>query len=211
MAAIADGVGTSISPAQPAGRWAVALPPSPEGRTDRNEPAVVAGRSGVEPVGDLGRLYGARSQGLTEAVHVRQTVRKLDRVAGRAQAVQEKLDRVKLYPPYPTDEPERAKAIREFNGVAQEVKRMIGTGEGPVVELKGLRPGATPVELDRAAQSAREVTFRFGAQRTALAQRVSSGAGVEAEVQSRGLGLALGETAAAGLSRRAADLLRQIA
>ena len=211
MAAIADGIGTSISPAQPAGRWAVALPPPSEGRTDPSQPAVVASRPGVAAAGELGRLYGARSQVLTEAVQVRQTVRKLDRVAGRAQAVQEKLDRVKLYPPYPTDEPERAKAIREFNGVAQEVKRMIGSGEGPVVELNGLRPGAAPAELDRAAQSAREVTFRFEAQRAALAQQVASGSGAEAEVQSKGLGTALGETAGAGLSRRAADLLRQIA
>lgn len=211
MAAIVDGIGLSITPAQPAGRWAVPLPSPSEDRTDRSQPAVVAGHDGVGRFGELGRLYAARGQVLTEAVHVRQAIRKLSRVADRAGDVGQALERVKFYPPYPTDEPVRAKAFREFNGIAQEVKRMVGNGEAPTVELNALRPGATFAELDQAAQSAVEVQGRFDAQRASLAQHAASGSGVEAEAQSKHVGTELGGVDSAGLSRRAADLLRQIA
>jgi len=211
MSAITDGIGPILAPTQTVGRWASPFPSPSAGRTDRSEPAVPAGGDDPGHLGDLRRLYEARGQSATEAVHVRQIDRKLSRVADRAGEARGRLDQVKFYPPYPADEPVRAKAIREFNGIAQEVRRMVGNGEAPAVELHALRPGATSVEIEQAASSMGEVQHRFEAERARLAQGASSGPGTDVEASSQGVGSALGEADGAGLSRRAADLLRQIA
>ena len=211
MASITDGIGPSFGPAVLAGRQAASVSPLSAGPTGRRQPAPSVGEDGIGRFGDLGRLYEARKHVWTEAVRVRNLDQKLSRVADRAGEVRVKLEQVKLYPPYPVDEPRRAEAIREFNGIAEEVKRRATTGEAPKIGLTALKPHASTAEAEHAAESLGQVREQFQAERATLARNAASGAGAEAESGSHGVGVALGEAHGAGLSVRASDLLRQIA
>lgn len=211
MGAIIDGIGPSFAPAYVARQSAPLPSPTANGRTGRGQPAQAAGAGETERFGDLGRLYEARGHGWAEAVRVRQLDGKLGKLADRAGDVKVELEQVKLYPPFPIDEPRRAAAIREFNGLAEEIKKMETNGEAPGVKLTTLAPNASTAAAESAANALLQVQHRLESRRAALAERVASGSGGDAEASSRNVGTALGGGGGTGITGVATDLLRQIA
>lgn len=211
MAAITDGIGPSFSSTGVSGRRDAGRPSSPSNRTDRGRPETSSGPEGAGRFTGLGQLYQDRGHVYAEAIKVRQLDKKLSRVADQAKDVKVKLDQVKLYPPYPIDEPRRAEAIREFNGLAAEVKKMVASGETPQLELAPLSPTATTAEAEQAAAAAGEVSDRFGAQRAALAGAVDASGAGSAEADATAIASGLSAQAGSGISRQVSDLLIQIA
>lgn len=211
MGAIIDGIGPNFAPTY-VGRQGAALPsPSSSSRAGRGKPAQAAGAGEPGRFGELGRLYEARGHGWAEAVRVRQLDGKLGKLADRAGDVKVKLEQVKLYPPFPIDEPRRAAAIREFNGLAEEIKKMETVASGPGLNLATLAPNASTAAAEQAVSALGQAKQGLEARRAALAEQAASGTGGEALANSREVGAALGGTEAGGISRSVSDLLRQLA
>ncbi|MFN0181417.1 MAG: hypothetical protein ACKVZ0_21620 [Gemmatimonadales bacterium] len=183
--------------------------PAPE-RAGRGQAKRSAGAGEVGRYGDLGRLWDQRGARWAEAVRVRQLDRKLSRTADRVNETRDDLQQVKLYPPYPIDESRRAAAIRQFNGIAEEIRRLEAVQEA-VPGLPTLSATASTAEAEGAVAALGRVGVAIAGQRAALTAATSSRGELElAESTSlevaRGLG---GEELA--LSRRSDELLRQIA
>jgi len=206
MTAISDGFGTSFAPTGVIGRRQATVS-SPPSRADRGQPAQGAGASGASRHGELGRLYEERGHVWAEAVRVRQLDRKLGRLADTAGEVKVRLEQVKLYPPYPANESRRAETIREFNGLAAEVRKMITGGETPELTLAPLSPTASTAEAEQGVAALDDVAQRFTAQRNALAAAVGTSA---ADVDSSELGQALSTVDQGGISRQVTDLLLEL-
>ena len=206
--AITEGIGPGYGATGITGRREPVAPSVPSQRPEsgRSEPS--AGQ-GVGRHSDLGRLYADRGRVWAEAVQVRQQDRKLARVAEKASAVQAKLDQVKLYPPYPIDEPRRAEAIREFNGLAAEVRKMIATGAAPSVTVTSLPPAASTAQAEQASVEAGQVNERFTATRIELAGSFGTVSISHIEAESVAIGSGLGDTGA-GITRGGSDLLVQL-
>lgn len=209
MAAITDGLGPGLVPAASAARRAFPSPPVPTGRADRQAPAQLAGR-GESNRGDLVRLYEARGRAWTDAAKTRQLDRTLGQLSEHAGEVKVRLEQVKLYPPYPIDESRRAETIREFNGLAAEVRRMNVVIDGGGVSLTSLAPNASTDEAERAVSGLTQAGTGIEAQRAGLAAAAAAPGAGGAESWSLDIGSRLGDGTGGGISRQAGDLLRQI-
>lgn len=205
MAAISDGVGLRTSGPGFGGR--VGSPAAPTGSGQRQSSPVPGA---VEPArfGNLPKLFQAQAAGFAKAVRVRQNDRSLSRAAERAAEARVSLQLFKLYPPYPVDEPRRAQAIREFNGVAAEVKRL-GVVRPDESGLGQLADSASTADVEGALGGLARAS---GAIETSRATLAKNGPSVDesrqAESDSVGVGLTLGEGLA--IARRPDALLRQI-
>lgn len=209
MAAITDGFGPGFVTAASAARRALPSPPVPTGRTDRQAWAQPAGR-GESNRGDLVRLYEARGRAWTEAAKARQLDQALGRLSEHAGEVKVRLEQVKLYPPYPIDEFRRAETIREFNGLAAEVRRMNVVIDGGGVSLRSLAPNASTDEAERAVGALTQAGAGIEARRAGLAAAVAAPGAGGAESRSLDIGSRLGDGTVGGISRQAGDLLRQV-
>ena len=204
MAAISDGLG--LRP--PGSGFGRQVGPAVSTRSGQRLPGPATGA--VEPArfGRLPKLFQAQAVGAAEAVQVRQTDRKLSRAADRVAEALVSLQQFKLYPPYPIDEPRRAQAIRQFNGVAAEVKRL-GVVRPDEPGLGQLADSSSPTDADTALRALGRVAGAIAASRAALA---SNGPSADesrlAEAASVGVGLSLGEGLT--IARRPDALLRQI-
>ncbi len=205
MAAITDGVGSSIAPAGTFGRPTLAAPPRP-----------IAGRGAgsfsdagaVGRFGDLGRLWEGRGRAWAEAVRIHQLDRRLGRFAERVTETQQRLEQVKLYPPYPINESRRAEAIRQFNGLAAEALRLIDADASP----GALPERASTAEAEAALVALGTLGGRVARERAALATKLSAEAEVpQAELVSGQIGHRFAASARGGLSGVSVDVLRQIA
>ena len=208
MAAIADGIGSGFTSAGVVGRREPAAPSPPAGRGSRSQPVNPVPDSGVGYSG-LGRLFAAREHVWAEAGRVRQQDRKLSQVAKQISDNKTKLEQVKLYPPYPPNESRRAEAIREFNGIAAEVRRLVAEGVVEGVSLPSLESGSSTAEAEAAVAALGAAQTRVQTHRVNLAAQVATPGDRAAESESARLGLALGENDQGGLSRSAGEL-RQI-
>jgi hypothetical protein len=94
--------------------------------------------SGVGHLSELGQLFEARGRSWAEAIRIRELAQQLSKSGGgrKGPSIQ-----VKLYPPYPPDEPPQAATIRRFNGITAEVERIEATVRGdediPAVGVDG--------------------------------------------------------------------------
>lgn len=174
MTAITDGFGPNIVPAGSVARRAWSLP---------SPPAERAGR--------------------TESSATRQLDRTRGRLAEKTNEIRTRLEPVKLYPPDPIDEPRRAAAVREFNGLAAEVKRMN-------VVISALDPNASTAEAEQAVTSLPQVGEGLQGRRAGLAAGAAVPGAGPAEGQSLAIGSALGDGDGGGISRQAGDVLCQI-
>ncbi|MGE3618244.1 MAG: hypothetical protein AB7L66_20405 [Gemmatimonadales bacterium] len=168
--------------------------------------------SGAGEIGNqvLGRLYAARETALAEAGRIRQLDRKLSQVSKQLGENRTKLEQFKLYPPYPPDEPRRAEAIREFNGIAAEVKRLVA--EGAVPQNLGLSPlaeRASTADAETAVAALGTAQTSVEQQRASLAASVATGGEPAVATESAAAAQELGQSGP-GLSRAVSDLLRQL-
>jgi hypothetical protein len=183
--------------------------PAPE-RVGRGQAKRSAGAGEVGRYGDLGRLWDRRGASWAEAVRVRQLDRKLSRTADRVNETRSDLQQVKLYPPYPIDEPRRAAAIRQFNGIAEEVRRLDAHREAVPV-LRTLGETASTAEAEAAIAALGQFGVAIAGRRAALATLTPSQGELElSESASLEVARSLGDDDLA-LSRRSDELLRQIA
>jgi hypothetical protein len=158
--------------------------------------------------GDLGRLWESRGRAWAEAVRIHQLDRRLGRFAEQVSETQHQLEQVKLYPPYPIDEPRRARAIRQFNGLVAEARRLIHADVSPAE----LGDRATTGEAEAAVVALGRVGGRVAGERASLADKLS------AEAEAPEAGLVSGEVghrfetwSDGRLTRASGDVLRQIA
>ena len=195
MAVITDGFGPNIVPAGSVARraWSLPSPPERAGRTQSSEQA--GGPGEASRLGNPARW--------AEAAATRQLDRTLGRLSDKTHEIGTKLEQVKMYPPYPIDEPRRAAAIREFNGLAAEVQRMN-------VIITALDPHASTAEAEQAVTSLTQVGEGLQGRRAGLAAAAAVPGAGRAEGQSLAIGGALGDTDVGGISRQAGDVLRQI-
>lgn len=208
MASITDGIGSGFGSAG-IGRREPAVPSTPDRRA-RFAPAERAGTDDVGTRGALGRLFEARVAGLAGAKQIRQLDRRLEQTQAQLSESRVQLQQFKLYPPYPIDEPKRAQAIREFNGLAEEIERLTGHGPPKDLVLPRLAETAGPGDADVALGSIEYARIRVDAERATLVASVSSGDDAPAAAQSAEIAGGLADASPTGLSRSAAALLRQI-
>jgi hypothetical protein len=118
----------------------------------------------------------------------------------------QELDQVKLYPPYPIDEPRRAAAIRQFNGVAAEVARLV-----PAEQLRALTEHASVAEASTALDGLEQARDAIARRRITLELRITDAGSNpdEAAARSQALRAELQQTGA-GIVRPSSDLLRQV-
>jgi hypothetical protein len=130
----------------------------------------------------------------------------LGRLAEQVSEVRTRLDWVKLYPPYPPDEPRRAAAIRQFNGIVAEVRRMVDQAEP-------LSPTASTEQAERAVAvlSRCETLLRDRRERVQAAIAAGSGPSdgeIEAQIAAVRRGLApIGQV---GMAAGSTGLLREL-
>ncbi|MEO8449487.1 MAG: hypothetical protein ABI647_06845, partial [Gemmatimonadota bacterium] len=120
---------------------------------------------------------------------------------------------VKIYPPYPVDEPRRAAVIRQFNGVAAQIEReLTGRLSPAAVSLPRLAPDAGAKEADQAAARLGETAKQIAASRTALAAgTVSQGIGdAEAQATSVVVKTGLAHEESGSITGRDVGVLRDI-
>jgi hypothetical protein len=117
---------------------------------------------------------------------------------------------VKLYPPYPLDEPKGAAAIRQFNGVADEAARLVARGTDGI-DLRSLEPAAPTADVERAIESLVQLQAAIAEQRSARkpAQGSDGGEHVAALLSDSARGQLV--DSGQGLSRQASPLLRELA
>ncbi len=201
MTPITDGLGIAPPQTAPRERLGVALfGATPRGRSGGN-PGPVSGAGAVGRFGDLGRLFESRGHQWAEAVKLRQQDGKLSQLARQIDSVTTNLVPVKLYPPYPPDESRRAQAIRDFNGVAAEVAKVVGPEIG--AGLAPLPNQATTGEAERAITGLSQAGQAVAAARQDIAAAASSGTVPESALAklSAQVGGALARTGGATLSR----------
>jgi hypothetical protein len=181
--------------------------PAPE-RAGRGQAKRSAGAGEVKPYGELVRMWERRGASWADAVQVRQIDGKLSRVAEQVSQTRYDLQQVKLYPPYPIDEPRRAQAIRQFNGIAEEVRRLdVARNHG----MTALGEGASTAEAEAAIAALGRVGSAIAGRRAALAEQAPSRGEVDqAEASSLEVSRSLGDQDLA-LARSSEELLRQIA
>ncbi len=205
MAAITGGFGPRL-----------ALPDLAAGRA-MPIPSVRAGRLEVPPsAGDPGRSegvvrwYEARGQRFDEAVKIRQVDRTLGRLVDEVDEVKVRLEQVKLYPPYPIDESRRAQAIRDFNGLTAEVKRMHVIIDTAGASLTSLAPNASTDDAEQAVGALTQVGIGIRASRLSLAAQSAPPEAATAKQQSLEVAAQLRDRDVGGVSRPTGDVLRQI-
>src|SRR5262249_28887413 len=113
------------------------------------------------------------------------------------------LEQVKLYPPYPADEPRRAAVIREFNGIAAEVRKLIGS------EVQSLAPTASTNEAEQAVARLRDVSNQARNEQGKVTASVETSQDAGPAAESAQLGTALAGQPD-GLSRTITNALREI-
>jgi hypothetical protein len=202
-----DGIGSKFVPARP-GEWRDVPSPAPAKlHPSESASSKSVGAGDVGRFGDLGRLYEARGREWAEAVRIRQLDRRLSKIDERIGALLEELNQVKLYPPYPADEPRRAAAIRQFNGVAAEVARL-----APERQLSKLPDNASTEVATAALERLQQTRLAVEQRRQELVVRFAADdpAEKEAERQSEDARTQLGDTPEQGLTRTTSDLLRQL-
>jgi hypothetical protein len=154
-------------------------------------------------------LYLDSSQRWAAAVRTRQADQQLGQLSTRLLDTHYELTQVKLYPPYPVDEPRRAAAIRQFNGVAAEVARLV-----PQEKLNPLPNHASTAEATTALDALVRARAAVDAKRTELVQQARGPAGLpsdsEAEQQAQDLRAGFQNTEDSGIARAASPLLRQL-
>lgn len=207
MAAITDGHGINVALPGVTGKSAVVPPSSPERSAGRGTVARSDDAGAVGRFGDLGRLWETRGEEWAAAVRIHQRDRQLGRLADRASETAQRLEQVKLYPPYPVNESRRTQAIREFNGLAAEARRLVAAGAAPAE----LGTQATTAEAEVAVAALRQLGGRVAGVRAEVSARFS----VEAEVPAaESTSAEVGEALEGGedrrLSRGSTDLLRQL-
>jgi hypothetical protein len=210
MSAIADGIGSGYSPAPLATRRD--LTPSAPARLDLG--GVGTGTSGLgdgayAPAGELGRLYQSSSHRWADAVKTRQTDQQLGQLSAKILDTHYELTQVKLYPPYPVDEPRRAAAIRQFNGVAAEVARLV-----PQQKLSPLPEQASTAQASNALDALERARTAVDAKRTELVRQAlgteRQPSDHEAEQQAQDVRAELEHTEESGIARAQSTLLRQL-
>ncbi len=205
MAAIAGGVGPRFAPAEVAAGRATPFPSVPGGRRE-----VPANTGDIASTEGLVRFYEAQGQRFDEAVTIRQVDRTLGRLFGETDDVKVRLEQVKLYPPYPIDESRRARAIRDFNGLTAEVRRMHVTIDPAGASLTSLSPNASTEEAERAVSALAQVGIGIQAKRAVLAAETAPPPAGSATRQSLEVAAQLGESDIGGISRNSGDVLRRI-
>jgi hypothetical protein len=121
-------------------------------------------------------LWEARGRAWAEAIQAYQRDRRLARFAEGAADTERQLRQLKLYPPYPLDEPRRAAAIRQFNGLAAEARRLIGTA----ADAAELDEQASTKAAEAAAATLRQLAERIAEERSRVAAAASADDHVEA-------------------------------
>lgn len=197
-----DGIGGGLAVAV-GGTRAFALP-SPPPRVQGREPTSLGGPA--ERPTSFGRLFESSGRLSGEAVGVRQLYRKLGRVAERIAAARTELEQMKLYPPYPVDEPRRAEAIRQFNGLAAEAARLVDRE----VSVSRLGPNASTAEAEAGVAALGALGARVESARQSLRTKVEPAeeSGVDETVLR--ISAALSDVGAGRLSAAGGDKLRQI-
>lgn len=203
MSAITDGFGPRVVPAGLAPRRGSTFP-APVDRADRTE------RSVPSRTGDLAPSYEAHGRVWAEAAKTRQLDQTLGRLSDRTGELKVRLERVKLYPPYPLDETPRAAAIREFNGLAEEVRRMNVVMSADGVSVTSLAPNASTAEAERVVSALTQAGAGLDARRAGLAAAAAAPGARGAESRSVEIGSRLGDGTLGGISRHAGDILRQV-
>jgi hypothetical protein len=155
-------------------------------------------------------LYEARGQRFDEAVVIRQVDRTLGRLSGEADGVKTRLEQVKLYPPYPIDESRRARAIRDFNGLTAEVRRMNVIIDTAGASPTSLGPNASTEEAELAVSALAQVGIGIQAKRASLATETAPPPPATAARQSLEVAAQLGDSDIGGISRDTGDVLRRI-
>ena len=208
MSVIADGIGSGYTPA-PAASRREPIPSAPARHAGGSGEAGVIGDGSYAPTGELGRLYQASSERWANAVKVRQTHQQLGQLSTQILDTHYQLTQVKLYPPYPADEPRRAAVIRQFNGVAAEVARLV-----PQHRLAPLGPQASTAEATTALGSLERARTAVDAKRTELAQQsigaAFASADNEAEKQAQDVRAGFQIVDESGIARAASTTLRQL-
>jgi hypothetical protein len=138
--------------------------------------------------------------------------------------LQDQLERVKLYPPYPPGEPRRAALIRRFNGMQRDIARLVPkgleTGDQTPGEPGGEGYGVAPLsdaapagEVEARLQEVTDVRTQVAGQRKRLVQEVAGSgpmfAAEEAERMSKAVGLSLARAKIKGLTGDEAEILRR--
>jgi hypothetical protein len=152
----------------------------------------------VGQIGGLGRLLASRGASLAGARQVRHLEEELGRFADRVASSKSELEQVKLYPPYPIDEPRRAQAIREFNGIAAEVERMGPPAGGRSIQLG---PTASTGEAEQAIEVLTAVAAKIEGRRAELAASVAATGEESAAAEAVALGTALNDSGSARIGR----------
>jgi hypothetical protein len=139
-------------------------------------------------------------------VQARQLDRRLAKLERKMADLHQELDQVKLYPPYPADEPRRAAAIRQFNGVAAEVARLV-----PEEQLRQLGEHATIAEADQALDGLQHARGTIAQKRISLELEIAQrGTGADEAAQwSLSVRIELEQTDI-GIVGDASDLLRHL-
>ncbi len=204
--ATTEGVGPRFVPVGPAPTRSSA----PSARSERGQSALAEPIPKPQHLGDLPALFETRRRALAQAVETRQLDRTLGGLSATTSQVKARLEEVKLYPPYPVNESRRAEAIREFNGLAAEARRLAVAFGAPRQSLDALAPNASTAEAEQAISGLTVVGQNVAARRAKLAATAEAPKGAGAETQSIQIGSALGHGDFAGLTRQAGELLRQI-
>jgi hypothetical protein len=210
MTTIGEGISPTRAPAEIPARREVAqtgLPHRVEADEDRPDSQTV-GAEAQHPA--FRQLHEQRGRAIAEAVLVRQADQQLGAVAEKVTRATEHVRQVKIYPPYPVDEPRRAAVIRQFNGVAAEIERALTGQLSPGVAQLQLDAGVK--ETDQALASLDQAARHITASRSELAGgTISPGIGDgEAEATSIDIktGFALQEKVS--ITGGDADVLRNI-
>jgi hypothetical protein len=154
-------------------------------------------------------LYQGSSQRWADAVKTRQTDQQLSQLSTKILDTHYELTQVKLYPPYPVDEPRRAAAIRQFNGVAAEVARLV-----PQQKLSPLPNHASTAQATNALDALERARTAVDAKRTELVRQALGTERLpsdhEAEQQAQDVRAGLEHAEDSGIARAQSTLLRQL-
>jgi hypothetical protein len=160
--------------------------------------------------GALGRLFESRGREWADALQLRQRDRKLGRFTEKLQTLRDRLEQVKLYPPYPLDESKRAAAIRQFNGVAEEAARLVARGTDGI-DLGSLAPDAPTADVERAIDALAQLQAAIAERRSSEQPATGGDSGEHAAARLSDSARGQLVDSAKGLSRQASQLLRELA
>lgn len=198
MNTITDGTSSTPTPSVSPGRREPVFG-GRSGSTDSTPPHTIIDHKHPE----FRQRYAEREQHFRQADAVRRT----DRAADRLSRAEDTLQQVKLYPPYPADEPLRAKAIRQFNGLTAEAQRLLGDPPRPTLPHE-----ATAEQIDAASEALTTTQASVAHRREALGAAGPAPSELDepqalALSEERGQTLALGHTSIGPSSN---DVLRTL-